>query len=310
MGRAGANEPGARALKILLLGKNGQLGFELQRALAPLGPVVALDRAHCDLAAPEQIRACVRQVQPEVIVNAAAYTAVDRAESEPEQAHAINAVAPGVLAQEALRLDALLVHYSTDYVFDGRKATPYVETDAAAPLNVYGASKRAGEQAVLDSDARSLILRTSWIFGVHGSNFPKTILRLAAERDALDVVSEPCGAPTSAALVADVSAQILGQYLRGSAADFPFGLYHLSASGSTQWPDYARDVVQAALNAGRTLRLRPERIRPIGSAQYVQAASRPFNSLLDTRKLREAFGLTLPDWRSGLDHVLEQLCIP
>ncbi len=293
-------------MTLLLLGASGQLGFELRRALAPLGPLVWADRARCDLAHAQSIRALVRQVQPEIIVNAAAYTAVDRAQSEPEQAHAINAVAPGVLAHEAQRLGAVLVHYSTDYVFDGRKPTPYVETDVAAPLNVYGASKRAGECAVLDSAARALIFRTSWLFGVHGHNFPKTILRLAAQRDVLDVVSEPCGAPTSAAWVADVSAQILGQYLRAEAATFPYGLYHLSASGATHWPDYARYVVQAAWRAGRSLRLRPEHIRPVPSAQYVQAAPRPFNSQLDTRKLRDTFGLTLPDWRSGLDHVLEQ----
>ncbi|MDI6748801.1 MAG: dTDP-4-dehydrorhamnose reductase [Rhodocyclaceae bacterium] len=297
-------------MKILLTGKNGQVGFELQRALAPLAEIVAVGHAECDLAQPDALRRLIREVAPQIIVNAAAYTAVDKAESEPALAQAINADAPGLMGEEAKRLDALIVHYSTDYVFDGRKAGAYTEDDAPNPLNVYGRSKLAGERALIASGARHLIFRTSWVFGAHGGNFVKTILRLAAERDTLRVVADQFGAPTSAALIADVTTQILGQYVRAcrpASADFAFGLYHLVAAGRTSWHEYAQEIVRAALAAGRPLRLRPEDVQAIATADYPLPAKRPANSCLDTSKLRKTFGLVLPDWRQGLHHVLAQI---
>lgn len=297
-------------MKILLTGKNGQVGFELQRALAPLAEIVAVGHAECDLAQTDALRRLIREVAPQIIVNAAAYTAVDKAESEPALAQAINADAPGLLGEEAKRLGALIVHYSTDYVFDGRKAGAYTEDDAPNPLNVYGRSKLAGERALIASGARHLIFRTSWVFGAHGGNFVKTILRLAAERDTLRVVADQFGAPTSAALIADVTAQILGQYVRAcrpASADFAFGLYHLVAAGRTSWHEYAQEIVRAALAAGRPLRLRPEDVQAIATADYPLPAKRPANSCLETAKLRKTFGLVLPDWRRGLPHVITQL---
>lgn len=297
-------------MKILLTGKDGQLGFELQRALAPLGTLVAVGRAQCDLARPDAIRRLVAEVRPRIIVNAAAYTAVDKAEADPEAACAINATAPGLLGEEAAKCDALVVHYSTDYVFDGLKPAPYTEEDVPNPLSVYGRSKQAGERALIASGARHLIFRTSWVFGAHGGNFVKTILRLAAERSALEVVADQFGAPTSAALIADVTAQILGQYLRGcrfASADFPYGLYHLAAAGETTWHAYAQQIVRWAQDAGMPLKLRPQDIQPITTADYPTAARRPANSRLETRKLRETFGLCLPDWRQGLEHVMMQI---
>ncbi|WP_303787203.1 dTDP-4-dehydrorhamnose reductase [Azovibrio restrictus] len=291
---------------ILLTGVTGQVGFELQRALAPLGPVAALDRQSCDLGNGEALLQKVRELRPAIIVNPAAYTAVDRAESEPDLAMAINAVAPGLLGQAAAELGALVVHYSTDYVFDGGGTRPYVETDQPKPLSVYGRSKLAGELALQASGARHLILRTSWVFGAFGGNFAKTMLRLAAEREQLKVVADQFGAPTSAALIADVTAQILGQYLRcGSPEGFPLGLYHLAAAGETNWHEYAATVIAAARRAGRPLKLAADGLLPIPGRDYPTPAPRPANSRLDTRRLRETFGLELPDWRQGLDHVLQ-----
>lgn len=296
-------------MKILLTGKHGQVGFELQRALAPLAEIVAVGHAECDLAQPDALRRLIREVAPQIIVNAAAYTAVDKAESEPALAQAINADAPCLMGEEAKRLGALVVHYSTDYVFDGRKAGAYTEDDAPNPLNVYGQSKLAGERALIASGARHLIFRTSWVFGAHGGNFVKTILRLAAERDTLRVVADQFGAPTSAALIADVTAQILGQYIRAcrpASADFGYGLYHLVAAGRTSWHEYAQEIVRAALAGGRPLRLRPEDVQAIATADYPLPAKRPANSCLETAKLRKTFGLVLADWRQGLQHVITQ----
>lgn len=295
-------------MKILLTGKNGQVGFELQRALAPLGEIVAVDQADCDLANPEAIRALVRAVQPGIIVNPAAHTAVDKAESEPALAQAINGIAPGVFGEEGAKIDALVVHYSTDYVFEGSQAGCYAEDDAPDPRSVYGQTKLAGERALQASGAKCLIFRTSWVFGAHGANFAKTMLRLAAERTAMKVVADQFGAPTSAALIADVTAQVLGQYLRRPAsAEFPYGLYHLVAGGRTNWHEYAQTVVSAAQAAGKPLRLGPDSIQAITTAEYPLPAPRPANSCLDTSKLQETFGLCLPDWRQGLDHVMTQL---
>ena len=294
-------------MKILLTGKNGQVGFELQRALAPLGPLVAVGRSECDLADAEALRRLVRAVRPGIIVNPAAYTAVDKAESDPETAFAINGIAPGVLGEEATRLDALVIHYSTDYVFNGAKQTSYMEDDIANPQSVYGKSKLAGDRALLRSTKNAVIFRTSWVFGAHGNNFVKTMLRLAAERDSLKVVADQFGAPTSAALIADVTAQILRRYLQAGRKDFPFGLYNLAASGETNWCDFARTVIGTALAAGRPLALRPEDVLPISTDQYPLPAPRPANSRLDTHKIQETFGLHLPMWQEGLKHVLQQI---
>lgn len=295
-------------MNILLTGKNGQVGFELQRALAPLGNVTAVDYQECDLADAVALRALLSTVKPDVIVNPAAYTAVDKAETEREQAFAINAQAPGILGEYAAAHGGLVVHYSTDYVFDGGKQGAYAETDLPAPQSVYGQSKLAGEQALQSSGAKHLILRTSWVVGAHGNNFAKTMLRLAGERDSLRVVADQFGAPTSASLLADVTAQVLGRYTHASATeDFQYGLYHLAASGVTNWCDYARYVIAAAQSAGKSLKAAPESVLPITTAEYPLPAPRPINSRLDTHKLQSAFGLTLPQWQQGLDHILQQI---
>ena len=294
-------------MKILLTGKNGQVGFELQRALAPLGEVVAVDQHDCDLSNPDAIRQLVAKVAPQVIINPAAYTAVDKAESEPQLAQAINGTAPGVFGEEAARLGALVIHYSTDYVFDGCASGAYLESDTPNPQSVYGKTKLAGEKALQASGADHLIFRTSWVFGAHGANFAKTMLRLAAEREGLKIVADQFGAPTSAALLADVTAQVLGQYKCQGRTGFPFGLYHLVAGGCTTWHEYAQTVVRAALAAGKPLKLTADDIVPITTADYPLPAPRPANSRLDTQRLRETFGLELPAWQSGLGHVLQQI---
>lgn len=295
-------------MRIFLTGSAGQVGHELARALAPLGELVATDRAQCDLADPSALRACVREVQPQLIVNAAAYTAVDQAEREPELAHAINALAPGVLAEEAARLGALLVHYSTDYVFDGCQSTPYSERDTPHPLNVYGHSKWAGEQAIARSGARALVVRTSWVYGVHGRNFIKAVLRKAAAGEALRVVNDQHGAPTSAALIAAVTAQMAVQSLQ--RPEGLCGTYHLSARGATTWYELARFVVRAA--QGR-VKLKEEDIESVSTAQYRAEhdtmAVRPMNSLLDTTQLQHTFALELPEWSADVAQVVEQLLL-
>ncbi len=296
-------------MRILLTGKHGQVGFELQRALAPVGEICAVDQPECDLSDAAAIRALVRAYKPDLIVNPAAYTAVDKAESELELAHAINAVAPGVLGEEAAKRNAWVVHYSTDYVFDGTKLGAYTEDDPTNPQSVYGRTKRDGEIALKASGARHVIFRTSWVVGAHGSNFAKTILRLAVERESLNVVADQHGAPTSAALLADVTAQLVRQRQHEGDDNFPFGVYHLVAGGQTTWCDYARFVVSEALAAGRSLKLSPEAIRAISSSEYPAAAKRPANSRLDTRKLRSHFGLELPDWQKGIRHILQQILV-
>jgi len=293
-------------MRMLLTGKNGQVGFELQRALSPLGELIAMDRRECDLEDHAALRAVVRKTKPDILVNAAAYTAVDRAESEPAKAMAVNAVAPGILGEEAARLGALVIHYSTDYVFEGGGETPHRETDPTGPQSVYGSSKLAGEEALARSGARHLIFRTSWVFGAHGTNFLKTMLRLAAERETLSVVADQAGAPTSAALIADVSAHAIRQAL-GNPASAESGVYQLAAAGETTWHGYACHVIEAARRAGRPVRVAPGAIRPITTAEFPAAARRPANSRLDTQKLHRTFGLTLPDWRRGVDHVLQTI---
>jgi dTDP-4-dehydrorhamnose reductase len=295
--------------RILLTGKDGQVGHELQRVLAALGSVTAVGRPDCDLADAAALRALVAAVRPDVIVNPAAYTAVDKAESEPAAAHAVNAEAPGVLAGEAQRHGALLIHYSTDYVFDGRKTAPYTEQDAPAPQSVYGRSKLAGEDAIRRSGCRHLILRTSWVYGAHGGNFLKTILRLAAERSSLRIVADQVGAPTSAALIADVTGMLLQRHLQ-RRMPLPDGIYHLAAAGEISWHGYAKLVVQLAAQAGLPLALRPEDVAPIGTADYPLPAPRPANSRLATGKLQSTLGITLPPWQAGVAEVINQLAKP
>jgi len=294
-------------MKILLTGKNGQVGFELQRALAPLGEIVAIGHPECDLADPDAIRQLVRDVRPDIIVNPAAYTAVDKAESDQATAFSVNGVAPGIFGEEAARLGALVVHYSTDYVFDGCKQGAYAEEDAPNPQSVYGKSKLAGEQALQQSGADFLIFRTSWVFGAHGGNFAKTMLKLSADREALSIVADQFGAPTSAALLADVTAHAIRQYQRQGRVAYPFGLYHLVAGGLTTWHEYAKTVIAAGHAAGLPLKLQIENIKAIATADYPLPAPRPANSQLSTARLQDVFGLRLPEWQSGLDHVLQQI---
>lgn len=295
-------------MKLLLLGKNGQVGWELQRSLAPLGDVVALDfdsRPHpADFTQPESLAALVRELRPDAIVNAAAHTAVDKAESEPELVRAINATAPAVLAREAAAIGAWLVHYSTDYVFDGSGSAPRDETAPTAPLSVYGRTKLEAEQAIAASGCRHLIFRTSWVYAARGGNFAKTMLKLAAEREALNVIADQVGAPTGAELLADVTAQALP---RAMATPALAGLYHCVAAGETHWHGYATHVIERARAAGAPVKVAPEAVRPIPTSQYPTPATRPLNSRLDTRKLRAAFGLTLPPWQQGVDRMLDEI---
>jgi dTDP-4-dehydrorhamnose reductase len=279
-------------LKILLTGKNGQVGWELARSLAQLGDVIAHDRTSLDLSDADRICSLVRDTKPAIIVNAAAYTAVDKAESDQAAAHAINAQAPRLLAEEARKLGALLVHYSTDYVFDGTKPGPYVETDATNPVSVYGRSKREGELAILASGCRHLIFRTSWVFGPRGGNFLLTMLRLAGERTELKIVDDQFGAPTSSAMIADATARAL-------RVDGAEGLFHLTASGRTSWCGFAREIFKTA---GL-----PTTVAPIPSVQYPTPARRPHNSALDCSKLIKTFGLTPPAWEDGMSECLTSL---
>ena len=279
-------------MKVLLTGRNGQVGYELEHALAPLGEVIALDRARLDLSDPAAIQRVVRDARPEVIVNAAAYTAVDRAESEHALASAINGVAPGVFAEEARRCGALLVHYSTDYVFDGEKNAPYLDDDAANPINVYGKTKLEGERAIAGSGCRHLILRTSWVYGPRGHNFLKTVLRLARERSDLRMVDDQVGAPTSSAAIARATVEMLGHA-------GPEGLFHMTASGETSWRGFAEAIV-----ARNHLQVR---VAGIPSEEYPTPARRPRNSRLDNSKLKNAYGLTLGSWEHQLDEVVAQV---
>lgn len=295
-------------MKILLTGTTGQLGYELERALAPLGEVVALTRNSCNLADASALRACIRQHNPSVIVNPAAYTAVDKAESEPDAAMAINGLAPGILGEEALRLNALVVHYSTDYVFDGHKTCAYSETDTPNPQGQYGKSKWAGEQALQASGARHLIFRTSWVYGAYGNNFAKTMLRLASSRPSLRVVADQQGTPTGAALLADATAQVLAQYRARPSEAFPYGLYHLTAQGLTSWHAYAQFVLQQAEAAGIPLQVASAKVEPIATHEYPLPAPRPANSQLDCSAFQRAFGLNLPPWQQGVAHLMRQLC--
>jgi len=291
-------------MKILLLGKDGQLGWELQRSLAVLGSVVACGRGEADLAQPASLPALLDRVQPDVLVNPAAHTAVDKAESEPELARAINAGAVGVLAQEARRRGICLVHYSTDYVFDGSGSTPRREDAATGPLSVYGRSKLEGEELIRASGCHHAILRTSWVYAARGGNFARTMLRLAAEREELRVIADQVGAPTGAELLADVTAQMLPRLREHVALS---GTYHCVAAGETSWHAYASHVIAWARQRGQPLKVAADRIHAIPTAEYPTAAQRPLNSRLDTHKLRNAFGLTLPPWEQGVDRMLAEI---
>ena len=297
-----------RGMKILLFGKGGQVGWELQRSLAPLGELVALDADSQDFCGDftnlEGIVETVRTIAPGIIVNAAAHTAVDRAESEPELARTINAIAPGVLAQEAQRSSAWLIHYSTDYVFDGNGDKPWLETDPTAPLSIYGKTKLEGEEAICATGCRYLIFRTSWVYAARGGNFAKTMLKLAQERDSLKVINDQIGAPTGADLLADVTTHAIR-----TAQQHPdvSGLYHLVASGQTSWHGYASYVIDFARQAGIEIKVTPETILPVPTSDFPLPARRPKNSRLDTRKLQHTFGVHLPHWQHGIKRMLSEI---
>lgn len=294
-------------MKILLFGKNGQLGWELQRSLAPLGEVIVLGSTgthSADFTNPSEVAATALDLRPDLIVNAAAYTSVDLAETDSQTAMLVNAITPGVLGEVAAQLDAWLVHYSTDYVFDGSGATPWREDDVVGPLNEYGRTKLAGEQNIRTAGCRHLIFRTSWVYAARGSNFPKTMLKLAQERDSLMVIDDQFGAPTGADLLADVSAHaIRSVHFKPELS----GTYHVAPSGETTWYRYARRVIDFARAAGLPIKVMDARIRAVSTHEFSTPAPRPTNSRLDTTKLRRAFGLHLPAWETGLDRMLSEL---
>ena len=300
-----------QAQHILLLGANGQLGYQLSTELLALGRVHALTRVEADMSNPEGLRRSLTKAtklfKPTMVVNAAAYTAVDKAESETAQAMAVNAQSVGVLAEFAQSMGACLVHYSTDYVFDGLGTLPWCETDLPAPMSVYGQTKYLGEQAIRKNCAKHLILRTSWVVGAHGGNFLKTMLRLAAERDSLRVVADQIGVPTSTQLLADVTVSMLKTMQHASEDDARWGTYNLAAAGETSWHAYAQHVVAGALKRGAQLKATPSSVASITTAEYSLPAPRPLNSRLNTDKLQATFVLTLPTWQQGVDQVLDEL---
>ncbi len=295
-------------MKILLFGKGGQVGWELQRSLAPLGELVALDADSQDFCGDftnlKGIAETVRSIAPDIIVNAAAHTAVDKAESEPELAHTINALAPGVLAQEAKRCGAWLIHYSTDYVFNGSGDSAWLETDPTGPLSIYGKTKLAGEEAICAAGCKHLIFRTSWVYAARGGNFAKTMLKLAQERDALKVINDQIGAPTGADLLADITAHAIRTAQQRPDVG---GLYHLVASGQTSWHGYASYVIDFARQAGVEIKVAPEAILPVPTSAFPLPAPRPKNSHLDTRKLQNTFDVHLPHWHSGINRMLTEI---
>ena len=295
-------------MKILLLGKNGQVGWELQRSLAPLGEVLTLDRHSTnfcgDLSQPERLAQTVRDWRPDVIVNAAAHTAVDKAESEPELARCLNATAPAALAQAAAEVGAWLVHYSTDYVFNGQGEQPWQEGSPTGPLSVYGQTKREGEQAIEASGCKHLIFRTSWVYAARGGNFARTMLRLAAERERLTVIDDPHGAPTGADLIADVTAHAIRSVLQNSELG---GIYHLVADGDTTWHGYACHVIATARKIRPELNLKVSEIAPVPTTAFPTPARRPLNSRLRTDKLQQSLGLVLPHWQQGVDRLLAEI---
>ena len=296
------------SLKLVILGANGQVGYELQRSLLPLGEVIALDRSHADLTQLDNLKQTLIDLKPDVIVNAAAYTAVDKAEEEQDLAMLINGEAPGVIAETAKQLDALLIHYSTDYVFDGTKSEPYTEDDIPNPINVYGKTKLAGEIAIQKTGCDYFIFRTSWVYATRGTNFAKTIMKLASEREELKVIADQFGAPTSAELIADITALILDRVTRNSTLRTQIsGTYHLAADGETSWYVYAQFVLEKAIINGYKLRVLPSEIVPVSTADYVVTAKRPLNSCLDTNKLQSCFEVVLPVWQQHMKHVVLEI---
>lgn len=298
-------------MKILLFGKNGQVGWELQRSLAPLGHLVALSANSAslcgDLTDPAGLQKTIRTVKPDFIINAAAYTAVDKAEKEHQLAHTINAHGPGVLAEEAKQVNAWFIHYSTDYVFDGTSDLPGIETDDINPLNIYGKTKQAGEKNIIASGCQHLILRTSWIYAAYGKNFIKTILKLARERDRLQIVDDQIGAPTGAELIADITAHLI-ELIRCRRDDNEIsGLYHLTAQGYTSWYELARFVLQQAYDANVSLTILPDQLDPVASKDYPTLAKRPLNSRLNTLKLQNTFHFYLPEWRTGVKRTVAEI---
>ena len=297
-------------MKILLFGKGGQVGWELQRSLASLGELIALDfdsTDHCgDFTNFAGLAETVRAVKPDVIVNAGAHTAVDKAESEPDLVRTLNALAPGVLAKEAAAIGAWLVHYSTDYVFDGSGSTPWLETDTPAPVNVYGRTKLEGEQLIAASGCKHLIFRTSWVYGTRGGNFAKTMLKLAQEREVLKVINDQFGAPTGADLLADITAHAIRQASMQSGIAVASGIYHLVAQGEVSWFDYASQVVAFAKKSSVVTKIVANSIEPVPSTAFPTAAQRPLNSRLNTAKLRATFGVTLPSWQYGVERMLTE----
>lgn len=291
-------------MKILLLGKNGQVGWELQRSLAPLGELIALGSYQADFTDLDGLAAIVRDVAPDVIVNAAAHTAVDKAESEPGLARAINALAPAVLANEAKLLNSLFIHYSTDYVFDGSGDKPWMESDITNPLSVYGSSKLEGEQLIQQSGCKHLIFRTSWVYGARGGNFAKTMLRLAQERDSMKVINDQIGAPTGADLLADVTAHTIRSALLNPEVS---GLYHLVASGETSWHSYANFAIDFARRAGVSIKVASDAIEAVPTSAFPTPAKRPHNSRLSTEKLQATFSLTMPHWQIGVERMLIEI---
>lgn len=294
-------------MRIVLLGKEGQVGWELQRSLSVLGDLVATEQDEVDFERLDRLREWIRRHRPDVIVNAAAYTAVDQAESEPDKARRVNAEAVGVLADEAARINAWLVHYSTDYVFDGTKATPYEEQDVANPLSVYGRTKWEGEEALRTRHAKHLILRTSWVFAARGKNFAKTMVRLAKEKETLSVIADQWGAPTSAELLADVTAVALYHTMRSHEPERCAGTYHVVAAGATNWHEYARYVLALAKERGVALKTAPDAVVPIPTEAYPLPAKRPHNSCLSTAKVVKTFGVHLPDWHEPVRRCLDEL---
>ncbi|MEM1047828.1 MAG: dTDP-4-dehydrorhamnose reductase [Pseudomonadota bacterium] len=289
---------------LLLFGSNGQLGHAIRTA-DWFGSATALGRSECDLTDPVAIRAAIERHDPSVIVNAAAYTAVDRAEDEPELAHAVNASAPAVMAEAAAASGAAFIHYSTDYVYDGSKPDAYVETDPTGPLGVYGASKLAGEQAIAAADARHAILRTSWVYGPHGANFPKTMLRLAKERDELSIVADQWGAPTSVGLLADVTRRLIDGF--SAEGPGPLGIYHCAPAGRTTWHGFAQFFLTCCGEAGATLAVDPASIRAIKTEDYPTKAVRPKNSVLSCHRLESEVSMTMPDWHDHVRALAQQL---
>jgi len=294
-------------MKILLFGKNGQVGWELNRSLQPLGEVFALGREEADFSNPESLRNIVREIKPDVIVNAVAYTAVDKAEAEEELATTINSMAPGILAEESFRINALLIHYSTDYVFNGTKNGPYIETDEPCPINAYGRTKLAGEQAIQSSGCDYLIFRTSWVYAARGHNFLLTILRLAKEREELSIVDDQIGSPTSARLIAETTALCLHQSLgEKHAGVFSSGLYHLTTSGNTSWHGFSEEIVNVACSTF-DLKLMAKSIKAISTVNYPAPAKRPINSQLCLSKLEQKYEIKMPIWKPGCILCIEEL---